>query len=464
MRPLGHPDKPKKLGRMPCTTKLPPVKLDVTMLDVLIASPGDASSGRDTAERALHDWNDHRSETEGIILRPRLWEVASVPIQGRGDAQSVINSQLVDESDIVIAIFYGRLGTATPRDISGTAEEVNRSVAAGKLVHLLFAEKDLPHNADLEQVKALRDFKSKVQDQGLIRSFKNEAELSRLVDRIIEHDVRELTRHRPTESGEPGKLVPKQEPPVEPAEQRSSEASDAGDVSVGKSPPIHILNGADSTSHEVIERPGGILERFSGHFPFGSLSREVSVSRVRLLSGMLLGITLFGLFGFLFGWLAGIDQRTPTSTPSTTASPMNVYLINLLWSTEPAEDRPKVQPGFAIIKPQQYSNSLTLVGCETIRIDFDFGSGRYTNFTSLLQIQPKSEWKSKEDPSMPVKIYVRDEAAATSDWILKDSFPVIGTKALPFEMTLPPTATDLRLVTEAPCSTVGVWGDPVLKR
>jgi hypothetical protein len=40
------------------------------MLNVLIASPGDAEPGRDAVERALHAWNDHRSDVERIILRP----------------------------------------------------------------------------------------------------------------------------------------------------------------------------------------------------------------------------------------------------------------------------------------------------------------------------------------------------------------------------------------------------------
>src|SRR4249919_2175225 len=99
----------------------------MTMLDVLIASPSDADEGRDAVERALHAWNDYRSEDTGFVLRPRRWEIASVPVSGQGDPQSVINSQLVDQSDIVFGLFYDRLGSATPRAASGTAEEIDRS-------------------------------------------------------------------------------------------------------------------------------------------------------------------------------------------------------------------------------------------------------------------------------------------------------------------------------------------------
>lgn len=109
---------------------------EVRKLDVLIASPGDVARERDAVERALHDWNNHRADAEGVVLRPRRYEIAAVPILGRGDPQTVINGQLVDQADIVIGIFYSRLGTPTQRAASGTAEEINRSVNAGKPVHL----------------------------------------------------------------------------------------------------------------------------------------------------------------------------------------------------------------------------------------------------------------------------------------------------------------------------------------
>jgi hypothetical protein len=163
------------------------------MLNVLIASPGDASAGRDAVERALHAWNDHRSDATNIILRPRRWETGSIPILGRGDTQSVINSQLVDESDIVVAVFYHRLGSPTARAVSGTAEEIKRSVAAGKFVHLYFAKKKLPYDLDLEQFKALREFRKEMQGIGLVATFKSESELHPAITNAMEYDISHLS-------------------------------------------------------------------------------------------------------------------------------------------------------------------------------------------------------------------------------------------------------------------------------
>jgi hypothetical protein len=173
------------------------VPLDVTMLDVLIASPGDAVAGRDAVERALHAWNDSRGDDTGFILRPRRWEIAAVAVVGQGDAQTVINQQLVDESDIVFGLFYNRLGTPSGRAASGTAEEVERSVAAGKQVHLYFADMLRPHQLDTKQLDALEAFKALVESKGLVAEFKSEGELEAMVGRAIERDIKLIRRNNP---------------------------------------------------------------------------------------------------------------------------------------------------------------------------------------------------------------------------------------------------------------------------
>lgn len=167
---------------------------DMRRLDVLIASPGDAKPARNAIEKAMRSWNNHRSDQSGFILRPRRWETGSVPLLGQGDAQSVINTQLVDESDIIIAVFYHRLGSPTARAVSGTAEEIDRSVEAGKPIHLYFAERKLPYTADLAQFEALRDFRRRMQAVGLVATFKSEAELGSAVTNAIEYDISHLAQ------------------------------------------------------------------------------------------------------------------------------------------------------------------------------------------------------------------------------------------------------------------------------
>jgi hypothetical protein len=82
---------------------------DAHVLRVLIASPGDTKEERDAVERSLHGWNAARAEREQVILLPARWETDAVPRLG-GSGQGIINDQLVDRADIIIALFDSRLG------------------------------------------------------------------------------------------------------------------------------------------------------------------------------------------------------------------------------------------------------------------------------------------------------------------------------------------------------------------
>jgi hypothetical protein len=165
---------------------------EVRQLNILIASPGDANAARDAVEKALYEWNNHRGDVERITLSPRRWEIASVPILGRGDPQTVINSQLVEDSDIVFAIFYHRLGTATSRAASGTAEEIERSVGASKFVHVYFRSAEPYFGADPAQLEALAKFRRQIEQRGLVKTFGSVNDLARQVTSAVEYDLRQL--------------------------------------------------------------------------------------------------------------------------------------------------------------------------------------------------------------------------------------------------------------------------------
>lgn len=51
--------------------------------------------------------------------------------------QEILNHQIVEEADLAVALFQDRLGTPTGEAESGTAEEINVLVAAGKSVAVL---------------------------------------------------------------------------------------------------------------------------------------------------------------------------------------------------------------------------------------------------------------------------------------------------------------------------------------
>lgn len=168
-----------------------------TVLRVAIASPSDIPDARDAVEKALHGWNDANAVGKQVMLLPWRWETSSVPLLG-GHPQAQINEQGVDHADIVIALFGSRLGSPTPAAVSGTVEEIERSVASGKHVHLYFSTAPLPHDVDTAQLDGLRQFRQEVSQRGLLGEFANAGQLEHEVWKAIEFDIAKMELGAPT--------------------------------------------------------------------------------------------------------------------------------------------------------------------------------------------------------------------------------------------------------------------------
>lgn len=166
------------------------------VLRVMIASPSDTTEGRDAVESAVHGWNEANAQSKQTILQPWRWETSSVPLLG-SHPQSLINTQGVDDSDIVFALFGSRLGSPTPDAVSGTVEEIERAIGQGKLVHLYFSTAPLPNDVDTKQLEGLRAFKAEISQRGLLGEFNNVSQLEHEVWKAIEHDISALSLGTP---------------------------------------------------------------------------------------------------------------------------------------------------------------------------------------------------------------------------------------------------------------------------
>lgn len=174
-----------------------PMAYAANVLRVMIASPSDTTDARDAVESAIHGWNDANAKRKEVILLPWRWETSSVPLLG-SHAQSLINSQGVDDSDIVFALFGGRLGSPTPDAVSGTVAEIERALEQGKPVHLYFSTAPLPSDIDLKQLEGLRTFKEQISQRGLLGEFSNVSQLEHEVWKAVEFDVSNLSLKPPT--------------------------------------------------------------------------------------------------------------------------------------------------------------------------------------------------------------------------------------------------------------------------
>lgn len=108
--------------------------LSALVLQVLVSGPSDfPSDHRDTIHSTIRAWNAAYGRHFGIVFNPVDWQESASP--GAGEyPQAVLNEQIVDSSDAAIVVLTDRMGTPTPDHPSGTAEEVERLLGAGKEV------------------------------------------------------------------------------------------------------------------------------------------------------------------------------------------------------------------------------------------------------------------------------------------------------------------------------------------
>lgn len=164
---------------------------DAQVINLLIASPSDTLAARDEVEHAVLGWNRDRARVAGIVVLPLRWETDSVPLLG-ASAQEVINKQLLERADVVVGLFHSRLGQPTATHPSGTAEEILKASDAGKPTHVYFADLPHPANVDVDQLHALRTFRSEIEQRGLLGSFASSEDLASKIRAAIEHDLGEL--------------------------------------------------------------------------------------------------------------------------------------------------------------------------------------------------------------------------------------------------------------------------------
>jgi len=119
---------------------------------------------------------------------PWLYERHAIPAMG-DRAQALIDSQAVDQADVVVAFFESGLGSGTGVDVSGTAEEIHRASEAGKPVHVCFSTRSLPRDAALDQVAALRKFKEELEQAGLLGEYGDPVDLAGRVDYAVQQDI-----------------------------------------------------------------------------------------------------------------------------------------------------------------------------------------------------------------------------------------------------------------------------------
>ena len=190
------------------------MSFSATVYKVMIASPSDVPDEREIIRDVVHEWNAVHAEHHHAILIPAGWETHSSPAMGERP-QGIINKQVLADCDLLIAAFWTRLGSPTGKAPSGTVEEIQEHLAAGKPAMLYFSTAPVRlGSVDNEQYKALETFKKECYAKGLIDTYDSLEEFRRKLVRQLAHTMlRDVLAAGGAETNEV--VRPKAEPPAE---------------------------------------------------------------------------------------------------------------------------------------------------------------------------------------------------------------------------------------------------------
>ncbi|MHA3082195.1 DUF4062 domain-containing protein [Acinetobacter sp. ANC 5383] len=158
-----------------------------TILNIMIASPSDVAEERQLVRDAIYEWNAIHSKQFGIMLNSVGWETHVAPEMG-DRPQEIINKRILENSDILIGIFWTRLGTPTGEYVSGTVEEISKHIGSEKLTCLYICDRPISPSQITDQYSKLQTQINEWKPSGVLNFYR---ELTGFKENIKNH----LTLH-----------------------------------------------------------------------------------------------------------------------------------------------------------------------------------------------------------------------------------------------------------------------------
>lgn len=150
-----------------------------THYNLLVSCPGDIQSEIKLIDQAVEDFNDRYSDTIGILIRTKHWRKSSYAQSG-GKPQALLNDQFVNDCDAAVSLLWTRFGTPTDEYGSGTEEEIEIMLAAGKQVFMYFSDKPIPPSKhDPKEYARVQAFREKYKDRGIYFTYSSDEEFSK---------------------------------------------------------------------------------------------------------------------------------------------------------------------------------------------------------------------------------------------------------------------------------------------
>jgi serine phosphatase RsbU (regulator of sigma subunit) len=171
----------------------------VQILRVVIVSPGDVQAERDIVPIVLNELNRGLAADRGLRLEAIRWETDAYPGFHPEGPQGLIDPILrIEESDVLVGIFWKRLGTATQDGTTGTEHEIRRAYEAWKQnghpqIMVYFNEQPAApiSKSEADQWGQVLQFRDDLPRQGLCWPYKGTADFECLLRNHLTNFIRE---------------------------------------------------------------------------------------------------------------------------------------------------------------------------------------------------------------------------------------------------------------------------------
>ena len=151
----------------------------------MIGAPSDIRDEVEIVKNVLNIWNTINSDKEKIVLLPKYWADSTYPEVGIRP-QTAINKQIVEDSDLLISIFGAKLGSPTGVSQSGSIEEIEEHIKAGKNVMVFFKKFGSYYDIDTEQLKQLQEYRKSNKDNVFWAEYDNPGEFKELLNKKLQ--------------------------------------------------------------------------------------------------------------------------------------------------------------------------------------------------------------------------------------------------------------------------------------
>lgn len=157
---------------------------DISAYRILISCPSDITEEVKIIKEELENINTSLLKKLNIRLETLYWEDDILPEYGNR-TQDVINKQIVENADAIIAIFGEKIGSNTGKCKSGTIEEIEEIIKLSKKVFVYFSAKDISRDGidkSVDEIKKINEFKKEYGSKGIYSIYKDNEEFRKKIN------------------------------------------------------------------------------------------------------------------------------------------------------------------------------------------------------------------------------------------------------------------------------------------